>query len=110
MCSLLIFFSFSAIATDGRISQITATWKATRYSAATHEGNPLGTGICGGAFAKCGGAFSICDGAFGGPFSELRPPILRSASVLFVDFLFTSFLDCPSGLVFLCRQRMEDSL
>ena len=103
ICALLIFSSFSTIATDGRTSQIPAICRTTRYSSTTHEGNPLGTAIC-------GGAFPICGGAFDDTFPKLRAPISRSESVFFGDFLFTSLLDYPFHLVFLCRQYVEDSL
>ena len=53
---------------------------------------------------------TICGGACGDTFSKLRAPRLRSASVLFDHFLFTSFLGYPPDLGFICRQCAEDSL
>ena len=41
---------------------------------------------------------------------KLQAPILRSVSGLFGDFIFPSFPDYPSDLVFPCRQCAEDSL
>jgi len=87
--SLLIFFSFSTIATTSQIP-------ATLYIAATHGKYRFGAVSC-----------ALCGGAFDGTFSKLQAPILRSTSVLFGDFLFASFLDYPSSLVFLFPPMCE---